>query len=70
MTASSCSSGVAPSSPSDSTRPAGAGTPDGLDRYTRSLVEHRTRSIEHDLEWVDELTAAEKSSAHEEGATA
>jgi DNA-binding PadR family transcriptional regulator len=45
-------------------------TPDGLDRYTRSLVEHRTRSIEHDLEWVAELTAAEKSSAHEEGATA
>lgn len=45
-------------------------TPDGLDRYTRSLVEHRTRSIEHDLEWVDELTAAERSSAHEEGATA
>jgi DNA-binding PadR family transcriptional regulator len=45
-------------------------TPDGLDRYTRSLVEHRTRSIAHDLEWVDELTAAEKSSAHEEGATA
>jgi DNA-binding PadR family transcriptional regulator len=45
-------------------------TPDGLDRYTRSLVEHRTRSIEHDLEWVAELTAAEKSAAHEEGATA
>lgn len=45
-------------------------TPDGLDRYTRSLVEHRTRSIARDLEWVDELTAAEKSSAHEEGATA
>jgi len=47
-----------------------ARTPDDLDRYTRSLVEHRTRSIEHELEWVDELTAAEKSSAHEEGATA
>jgi DNA-binding PadR family transcriptional regulator len=44
--------------------------PDGLDRYTRSLVEHRTRSIAHDLEWVDELIAAETSSAHEEGATA
>ena len=40
------------------------------DRYTRSLVEHRTRSIEHDLAWVAELTADEKSSAHEEGATA
>ncbi len=36
--------------------------PDGLDRYTRSLVEHRTRSIEHDLEWVDELITTEKSS--------
>ncbi len=47
-----------------------ARTPDDLDRYTRSLVEHRTRSIEHELEWVDELTAAEKSSSHEEGATA
>jgi len=45
-------------------------TPDGLDRYTRSLVEHRTRSIANDLAWVDELTAAEKSSAHEVGATA
>ncbi|MGZ8735130.1 MAG: PadR family transcriptional regulator [Acidimicrobiia bacterium] len=45
-------------------------TPEGLDRFTRSLVEHQTRSIEHDLEWVAELTAAEKSSAHEEGATA
>jgi DNA-binding PadR family transcriptional regulator len=45
-------------------------TPDDLDRYTRSLVEHRTRSIEHDLEWVDELITTEKSSAHEEGATA
>jgi DNA-binding PadR family transcriptional regulator len=44
--------------------------PEGLDRYTRSLVEHRTRSIEHELAWVDALTTAEKSSAHEEGATA
>jgi DNA-binding PadR family transcriptional regulator len=44
--------------------------PDGLDRYTRSLAEHRTRSIARDLEWVDELITAEKSSAHEEGATA
>jgi len=42
------------------------------DRYTRSLVEHRTRSIERDLEWVDELVAAERSepAAHKEGATA
>lgn len=30
-----------------------------LDRYTRSLVEHRTRSTERDLEWIDELIAQE-----------
>jgi DNA-binding PadR family transcriptional regulator len=30
-----------------------------LDRYTRSLVEHRTRSIERDLEWIDELIVQE-----------
>lgn len=30
------------------------------DRYTRSLVEHRTESIERDLEWVDELIATER----------
>jgi hypothetical protein len=29
------------------------------DRYTRSLVEHRTQSTERDLEWVDALIAAE-----------
>ena len=29
------------------------------DRYTRSLVEHRTQSTERDLEWVDSLIAAE-----------
>jgi DNA-binding PadR family transcriptional regulator len=30
------------------------------DRYARSLVEHRTQSIERDLEWVDSLIAAER----------
>ena len=30
------------------------------DRYTRSLAEHRTQSIERDLEWVDSLIAAER----------
>jgi DNA-binding PadR family transcriptional regulator len=29
------------------------------DRYTRSLMEHRTRSTERDLEWLDELIASE-----------
>jgi DNA-binding PadR family transcriptional regulator len=33
------------------------------DRYSRSLLEHRTRSIQRDLEWVDELIAAERSPA-------
>ena len=32
------------------------------DRYTRSLMEHGTRSIERDLEWVDDLLAAERGS--------
>ena len=42
------------------------------DRYTRSLVEHRTRTIEGDLEWVADLIAAEHddSAAPKEGATA
>lgn len=34
--------------------------PAGLDRYTRSLVEHRNQSTERDLEWVDELIAQEQ----------
>jgi DNA-binding PadR family transcriptional regulator len=33
------------------------------DRYLTSLMEHRTRSTERDLEWVDELIAAEQSAA-------
>lgn len=31
------------------------------DRYTRSLVEHRTKSTERDLEWVDELITVEEA---------
>ena len=31
------------------------------DRYTRSLVEHRTKSTQRDLEWVAELIAAEEA---------
>ncbi len=30
------------------------------DRYTRSLAEHRTKSTERDLEWVDELISTER----------
>lgn len=31
------------------------------DRYSRSLLEHRTGSTQRDLEWVEELLAAERS---------
>lgn len=43
-----------------------------LDRYARSLVEHRTRSAERDLEWVDELITAERAALEptQEGASA
>lgn len=30
------------------------------DRYRRSLAEHRTQSVERDLEWVESLIAAER----------
>ena len=33
------------------------------DRYSRSLLEHRTRSTQRDLEWVEELIAAEQPDA-------
>ncbi|MFM8303085.1 MAG: PadR family transcriptional regulator [Actinomycetota bacterium] len=33
------------------------------DRYSRSLVEHRTRSTQRDLEWIEELIAAEAAPA-------
>ncbi len=44
----------------------------GLDRYTRSLAEHRHQSTERDLEWVEELIATEREPAagQPEGATA
>jgi DNA-binding PadR family transcriptional regulator len=32
-----------------------------IDRYTRSLLEHRARSTQHDLEWIDELIAQERA---------
>jgi len=31
------------------------------DRYTRSLREHRTRSTERDLEWIEELVVLERA---------
>ena len=44
-----------------------------IDRYTRSLLEHRAKSVQHDLEWIDELIAqehAERLDDRPEGATA
>ncbi len=44
-----------------------------IDRYTRSLLEHRAQSTEHDLAWIDELIAQERASMlgdRTEGATA
>ena len=44
-----------------------------IDRYTRSLLEHRAQSTEHDLAWIDELIAHERESMLDdrtEGATA
>jgi DNA-binding PadR family transcriptional regulator len=40
------------------------------DPYARSLVEHGTRTAAHDLEWVDELIAAERAAAAPERASA
>jgi DNA-binding PadR family transcriptional regulator len=44
-----------------------------IDRYSRSLLEHRARSTQHDLDWIAELIAqerAEQSGDRTEGATA
>jgi hypothetical protein len=43
-----------------------------IDRYTRSLLEHRASSTQHDLEWIDELIAQERAEQLDrpEGATA
>jgi DNA-binding PadR family transcriptional regulator len=43
--------------------------PRSQDRYLTSLLEHRARATDRDLEWVEELIAAEQSSG-QEGATA
>ncbi|TMK66879.1 MAG: PadR family transcriptional regulator [Actinobacteria bacterium] len=53
-----------------------ATTTSGIDRYTRSLVEHRTNATQRDLEWVTDLIAAESpdregpAAARTEGASA
>ncbi|MDZ4827429.1 MAG: PadR family transcriptional regulator [Actinomycetota bacterium] len=41
-----------------------------VDRYTRSLLEHRAQTTQHDLEWIDELIAEERELVErtEEGA--
>jgi DNA-binding PadR family transcriptional regulator len=41
-----------------------------IDRYTRSLLEHRARTTQHDLDWIDELIAQERVQDvdHTEGA--
>jgi DNA-binding PadR family transcriptional regulator len=45
-----------------------------IDRYTRSLLEHRAKSTQHDLDWIDELIADERTALLDgqrpEGATA
>jgi len=42
-----------------------------IDRYTRSLLEHRATSTQHDLEWIAELIAQERAElADRKGATA
>jgi DNA-binding PadR family transcriptional regulator len=44
-----------------------------IDRYTRSLIEHRAKSTQHDLEWIEGLIAQERDEQlhdHTEGATA
>ena len=44
-----------------------ARTPNAPDRYLASLLEHRTRAVERDLEWVDELIAAERAAMPDPG---
>ncbi|MEX0665596.1 MAG: helix-turn-helix transcriptional regulator [Acidimicrobiia bacterium] len=49
------------------------GRPRSQDRYLTSLIEHRARATDRDLEWVEELIAAERGPERllgQEGATA
>ncbi|HEX5094996.1 MAG TPA: PadR family transcriptional regulator [Acidimicrobiia bacterium] len=32
-----------------------------IDRYTRSLLEHRAASTQHEIQWIDELIAEERA---------
>ena len=38
-----------------------AASTDGLDHYARSVVEHAQGSVMHDIAWLDDLIAAERS---------
>jgi DNA-binding PadR family transcriptional regulator len=40
-----------------------------VDRYTRSLMDHRNRSTERDLEWIDDLIKTEEQSPDGGGPT-
>jgi len=56
-----------------SARRARAERPRNQDRYLTSLLEHRARATDRDLEWVEELIAAERGPEEllgQEGATA
>jgi DNA-binding PadR family transcriptional regulator len=50
---------------STTTRGRAGRAPSVPDRYLASLMEHRTRSVERDLEWIDELIAAERDAMRE-----
>lgn len=41
-----------------------------IDRYTRSLADHRNASVERDLEWIDSLIEEERRIGAEETASA
>ncbi len=43
-----------------------AGSDSRLDRYLRSLREHDTQSVNHDIAWLDELIAAERADQQED----
>lgn len=50
--------------------PRAGSAPIPIDRYARSLVEHRVRTVELDLAWVEELILAEQAQAVQGEATA
>jgi hypothetical protein len=46
------------------------GSRSGGDRYALSLLEHRRKSTERDLEWLDELISVEQRAREEEASQA